>query len=275
MKSKAFLLTVCAVAGIVFVLSQMPQTTEATHSWGGYHWARTSNQFTLKVVDSNTSNWDGALNTAMSDWSQSTVFDVVRDSTGADDSTRARKQCKMVAGKIRSCNANYGFNGWLGIASINISGGVHITQATVKMNDSYLSSGYSSTNRQHVMCQEIGHDFGLDHQDESGADLNTCMDYSSALDNPHPNAHDYEELQLIYSHNDSSTTIAALTMFQNEFGDDPDAPHNWGQLVSQSANGRSSVYEHVNLNGTKTVRHVFWTQEAAERCEACDHRWDH
>lgn len=56
--------------------------------------------------------------------------------------------------------------------------------------------------RQHVMCQEIGHDFGLDHQDESGADLDTCMDYSSALDNAHPNAHDYEQLETIYAHLD-------------------------------------------------------------------------
>ena len=47
------------------------------------------------------------------------------------------------------------------------------------MNDSYLNSGYTTTNKQHVICQEIGHAFGLDHQDESGADLNTCMDYSS------------------------------------------------------------------------------------------------
>lgn len=47
-----------------------------------------------------------------------------------------------------------------------------------------------------MMCQEIGHDFGLDHQDESGADLNTCMDYSDALDNPSPNNHDYQQLQV-------------------------------------------------------------------------------
>jgi hypothetical protein len=279
MKSKALALVVAVCAAVALYLSYLPQPTKADHSWGGYHWARRSNPFTLKVVDSNTPNWDGALSTALSDWSQSTKFDVVRDTGNADDSTRTRKQCKMVAGKIRSCNASYGFNQWLGLATISISGGEHITQATTKMNDSYLnSSSYSSTNRQHVMCQEIGHDFGLDHQDESGADLGTCMDYSNDLGNPHPNNHDYEELNLIYSHTDSSTTIAALTFGTNEFnefGDDPDAPHNWGRLVSQSANGRSSTYERVNSNGTLTVRHVFWTQEAAERCAACDHRYDH
>jgi len=29
---------------------------------------------------------------------------------------------------------------------------------------------------QHVICQEIGHTFGLDHQDESGISLNSCID---------------------------------------------------------------------------------------------------
>ena len=262
-----------SVLTLVMALGSLSATVKADHSWGNYHWARTANPFTLRVVDSNTSNWDSALNLAISDWSGSSVMDLVREA--GDDSSRTRKQCRMVAGKIRSCNASYGFNGWLGLASINISG-THITQATSKMNDSYFnSSSYSTTNRRHVMCQEIGHGFGLDHQDESGADLNTCMDYSNALDNPSPNAHDFQQLQTIYSHLDSSTTIASLAFGTNEFGDDPDAPHNWGQLVRQSVNGRSSVYERSNFDGTRTVRHVFWTQETAERCPACDHRYDH
>ena len=61
------------------------------------------------------------------------------------------------------------------------------------------------------MCQEIGHTFGLDHQDESGADLHTCMDYADNpdADNTHPNTHDYEQLASIYAHLDPTTTIAA------------------------------------------------------------------
>jgi hypothetical protein len=31
----------------------------ADHWWGGYHWARTSNPFTLKVGDNVSSTWDG------------------------------------------------------------------------------------------------------------------------------------------------------------------------------------------------------------------------
>lgn len=246
----------------------------ADHSWGNYHWARQSNPFTLRVVDSNTADWDDRLTEAIVDWGSSSVMNLTREA--GDSSTRTRKQCKMVAGKIRSCNASYGFNGWLGLASINISGS-HITQATSKMNDSYFnSSSYDEDARQHVMCQEIGHGFGLDHQDESGADLGTCMDYANALDNRSPNAHDYEQLETIYTHTDSTTTVAALSFDVSAAIDgNADDPSNWGQLMRQSANGRSSVYLQVNRDGSQTLRHVFWTQEAAERCPGCDHRYGH
>jgi predicted Zn-dependent protease len=272
MKSKTYVTFISAVT--LFALLSFPLGASASHSWGNYHWARTSNPFNLKIVDSNTPDWDGELDLAMSDWSQSTVLNLI-DST-SDDRQNVRKRCAMVTGQVRSCNANYGFNGWLGLASINITGGVHITRGTSKMNDSYFSSpSYDDTARRHVMCQEIGHTFGLDHQSENGDDLNTCMDYSSALDNPSPNSHDYQQLQTIYSHLDSTTTVGFSAFIANEFGDDPDAPHNWGQLVRQSANGRSSYYERDNGNGNKTLRHVFWTQEAADRCRGCDHRYDH
>jgi hypothetical protein len=102
------------------------------------------------------------------------------------------------------CNAKYGNNGWLGIASIWISGS-HITQGTVKMNDTYFNTAtYNKPSwKQMVLCQEIGHTFGLDHQDENfnNQNLGTCMDYSNdpARDdgqgnNLHPNAHDYNQL---------------------------------------------------------------------------------
>ena len=261
-------------AGTLALVLSVTASLYANHSWSNYHWARTANPFNLRVVDSNTFDWQPMYEAALDDWSQSTVLNLLNEQ--GDESSRARKRCVMIAGKIHSCNAPYGFNGWLGLASINISGS-HITQATSKMNDSYFaSSSYNSTNRRHVMCQEIGHGFGLGHQSESGADLNTCMDYADALDNPSPNSHDYQQLQTIYQHLDSSTTVASLVFAQqNEFDEDPDVPHRWGHLVRQTANGRGSTYEHVFWNGMKKITHVFWTAEAAERCRACDHRYDH
>ena len=59
-----------------------------------------------------------------------------------------------------------------------------------------------------MICQEIAHDFGLDHQDEnfSNPNLGTCMDYTSDPEGPpsneHPNQHDYDQLESIYSHLD-------------------------------------------------------------------------
>lgn len=272
MRSKNFAAFISAMT--LFALLSFPIAASASHSWSNYHWARTANPFNLKIVDSNTPDWDGELSLAMSDWSASTVLNLIAGA--ADDGARTRKRCVMVSGQVRSCNASYGFNGWLGLASINISGS-HITQGSSKMNDSYFSDTvrYGPTARRQVMCQEIGHTLGLTHQDASGADLNTCMDYADALDNPSPNAHDYDQLQTIYSHTDSTTTVSSFSAFAaNMFGDDPDAPHNWGRLVSQSANGRSSYYENDLGNGNKRATHVFWTQEAADRCQACDHRYD-
>jgi len=242
---------------MIAILAAFPLAVSANHSWGNYHWARTSNPFTLKVIDSMTSNWDDNLDIAIADWHSSSVMNLTEEA--GSDASNVRKRCAAVSGKVRVCNANYGFNGWLGIAQIWASGS-HITQATAKMNDSYLaSSSYDETARQHVVCQEIGHDWGLGHQDESGADLNTCMDYSDELDNPHPNAHDYAQLVTIYGgHLDSSTTIASAPAgFANA---DMHAQENWGEKVSEAADGRSAIFVRDFGNGFVIITHVTWVK---------------
>jgi hypothetical protein len=273
MKKRINVLIAGVTLALLIGIFAFPTGSSADHSWGNYHWARTSNPFNLKVIDSNSDAWDDNLDRALTDWSGSTVLDLTKEA--GDDALKARKRCAAVTGKVRSCNAEYGFNQWLGLASISLSGS-HITRGTAKMNDSYFnSSRYNETARQQVMCQEIGHTFGLDHQDESGADLNTCMDYSNDLDNPSPNNHDMDQLLTIYRHEDSTTTVSAFGVASNPYEEDPDLPHNWGQLVRQSANGRSSLYERDLGEGNKKITYVFWTQEAADRCPACDHRYDH
>ena len=109
----------------------------------------------------------------------------------------------------------YGNNGWLGIAQIWASGS-HITQGVVKLNDTYFNTPTYDTGswRQFVMCQEIGHTFGLDHQDENfnNANLGSCMDYTNnPSSNQHPNTHDYDQLESIYSHVDGTTTVGMST----------------------------------------------------------------
>jgi hypothetical protein len=180
-------------------------SASANHSWGRYHWARTSNPFTIDLGNNTTSAWSSLLTTASSDWSASTVLN-----TRIVSSSKNRATCDATSGRVEVCNYDYGDTGWLGVAQIWIyRGGSHIAQGTVKVNDYYFSGGGSSyaynnsAEKQHVICQEIGHTFGLDHQSETGASLNTCMDYyhnTSASDtqSTHPNQGDYDELRCIY-----------------------------------------------------------------------------
>ena len=81
---------------VVAVLAAFPLSASANHSWGNYHWARTSNPFTVKVIDSMSSSWDDNLNVAISDWHASSVLNVVKEA-GSDGST-ARRRCRPVSG---------------------------------------------------------------------------------------------------------------------------------------------------------------------------------
>ena len=243
----------------------------ADHSWDGYHWARTSNPFTLTVGDNVSTAWDAYLNDAIADWSQSSVLDLVK----VAGATRSRN-CRASAGRIEACSDRYGNTGWLGVAQIWISG-THITQGITKVNDTYFTTPTYNTPawRRLVMCQEIAHDFGLDHQDETfnNTNLGSCMDYTNDPDGPlsneHPNAHDYQQLETIYAHLDSTTTVANSSLPSNmppamgqiEF----DTPGQWGRLVASVANGRAQTYELDFGRGHRVVTHVIWADPEADR----------
>lgn len=264
--NKWTLLVACTA---IFVLASLVNVTEATHSWGNYHWPRSANPVMLKVGDNVSSTWDGYLDTALGDWNISPVIQLTKV-TGLTNP----KSCKPVAGRIEVCNSKYGNNGWLGIAQIWINGS-HITQAVSKMNDTYFNTAKYNTPawRKFVMCQEVAHDFGLDHQDENFSNLNlgSCMDYSSNPNGPpsneHPNAHDYEQLEIIYTHLDAALT--ALTAgskngnqenIETEFSD----PKEWGKELRRDSHGRASLYERNLGNGKKVITHVLWVDSINE-----------
>lgn len=189
------------VAAVAMATGVASLAAQASHSWNGYHWARTTASFNLQVIDSVSSSWEDELTRALSQWSASSVLDLTV--TSYDNSSTTRRRCPAVTGKIRVCNSTYGQNGWLGLASINLDANGHISQGTAKMNDSYSSSMASQDERWHVMCQEVGHLFGLAHTSEDGSSQNTCMDYSQSSTSTSPNQHDYDELATIYAHRDS------------------------------------------------------------------------
>jgi hypothetical protein len=253
------------VVGVSLTLAVAGSALYANHSWGGYHWARTSNPFTLKVGDNVNSAWDAYLNEAILDWNQSTVLNLEKVTGG----TRP-KACRPTSGRIEACNASYGNTGWLGIAQIWITGGVHITQALTKVNDTYFNTAQYNTPawRRLVMSQEIAHDFGLEHQDENfnNPNLGSCMDYTSDPDGPlsneHPNAHDYAQLESIYAHLDNTTTIgqsAGSLKAPPAMGEiDFEGPGQWGRLVRSTNGGRTEVYELDFGAGNKVVTFVVW-----------------
>lgn len=261
-------MAVLAVTVGVLSIAGFATVASANHSWGGYHWARTANPFTLKLGDNVSSTWDSYLGAASTDWSVSTVLDT-QITVGA-----GKRNCGPIAGRVEVCASKYGNNGWLGIASIWISG-THIVQGTVKMNDTYFNSSFynKASWRQMVLCQEVGHTFGLGHQDEGfyNSNLGTCMDYTNDParndglgNNLHPNVHDYSMLETIYAHLDSSTTIAQSTSqlkgraaLDEELGDDQTT---WGKEIKRSADGRASLFEKDFGNGEKVFRHVFWAE---------------
>ena len=215
---------------IALAVASLPGILLAGHSWGDYHWARTTKQFTLKLGNNLTGQWPGHLAQASADWNSGSTPLLTAVVNG-----QSNKQCRMVAGTTQVCNGAYGRNGWLGLATINITGGTHITQGSAKMNDTYFNMAfYNNPNeKEHVMCQEIAHTFGLDHQSEDGSSLDTCMDYFSNTGinagselSTKPNAHDFEELRTIYDHLDTTTTVAAMTAPASTKNDVTESPNS-------------------------------------------------
>jgi len=240
----------------------------ATHSWGNYHWARTSNPFTLKLGDNLSGTWDGDgyLVIASADWNKANALNTLVVLGQANP-----KNCRPTSGMVQVCNSTYGSNGWLGIAQIWVSG-AHITKGAVKLNDTYFNNATYNFPawRQFVMCQEVGHTFGLDHQDEAfdNGNLLTCMDYTNKPEtNQHPDLHDYDQLALIYGHNDGTTTVSSAVAPSGNAANETspgmadivlDTPREWGRLVRSSHRGRTEVYERDLGGGQKVFTFVTW-----------------
>ena len=255
---------IAAAFAVVPILIGAPTPANANHSWGNYHWARTSNPFTLKVGDNVNSAWDAYLTEAIADWTASSVLDLQKV-TGS-----STKNCRATAGRIEVCNSRYGFNGWLGIAQIWIADDrIHITQATTKLNDTYFNTATYNTPawRRLVMCQEIAHDFGLDHQDETfdNPNVGSCMDYTSDPDGPPsnepPNLHDFQQLEQIYAHLDGTTSALAPAPGRSGTAQDEGSnnPADFGQPTGRrDGQGRYDLFVKTLPNGQRLFTHVFW-----------------
>ncbi len=251
----------------------------ADHRWASYHWEKTSDsELVLALGDNVTSDaWQAALGVSSVDWSTSAVINAPIRSGAAKNV----KRCSPRGGAIEVCNGAYGNNGWLGVASISISGG-HITSGSARLNDTYYNTTKYNTVewRNSVMCQEIGHLWGLGHNDEDFSTTNgTCMDYSNNPGpNQHPDSHDYAMLEQIYSHvhptdggdgggscnprspkcnNNRGGDVAARVLAELSL----DGPRQWGRRVS--GHGPVETFE-LDLGANhKIITIVRWTEERA------------
>lgn len=247
----------------------------ANHSWGSYHWSTPDGVVTAPIRDHTTGTWPTRVAIARTDWNNSDHINsaLTQDGSGESD-------CSIRVGEIHVCNDDYGDNGWLGIASISAYRGryAHIAGGVTKLNDFYFDTyTYQGEKvydtpawRQLVACQEIGHDYGLGHQNENfGTDAtDSCMEYTyDPTNNQHPDFHDYDQLIAIYSHDlpsdggDGGTTDPGPGNGnkggKKKLGTPGNSPAEWGQAIAFDAKGRPNVYKRSTAS-YDIITHVTW-----------------
>jgi hypothetical protein len=274
MRARRLMTIGCATAVAATIAVGYGAVVSADHAWGPYHWARTTTSFDLTIVNSTTSDWDPYVQTAASDWSSSQKLNMVEDPNGST-SDRDRRRCRAPSGQVRICNLAYGNNGWLGIAGISIDTAGHIVSGYTKLNDTYFTHPFYNNFdwKQSVTCQELGHNVGLDHQDEDfdNTSLKSCMDYQDPPF-PSPNRHDFDQLESIYGHPDSYNSYAGSGggggggecnappgKGCNKAGTGPgEGDRGWG--VSLGRRGAHEKFIRIEPNGMRHITFVTWAE---------------
>ena len=238
---------------IIVVLMMIPLGVQAHHGWtfAGFqlHWPRLNNMLTFEARNYLTGDWPKYFGVAVKDWNSSKSLNVRAIPGGAVGDCLPNSNC------MHMFNGNYGANGWLGLATVGgyfvdhegdgVFDQIHLNVGATYMNDYYFDSQpfYNTPVwRQVVMCQEMGHIFGLGHNDENfdNPSTGTCMDYSNdPSPNQHPNAHDFDTLAEIYNHADSDTIRRATNVPAS-----PPSQAAWGSVVHQQ--GNNAVYAAQN-----------------------------
>lgn len=165
-----------------------PPICNAQHSWENYHLPHYAVE--SQVVVNNTSSYVldlGAWNNL-----NGNPITLVDSGTG------------FTIEVVDGGDAN---SGWLGLASVWANSEGHIARGVVTMNLTLLSK-YGPNVAAHVLAQEIGHVLGLDHQrDADDSAMDDCQGRGSGWlaclssdEGMTPNAHDGEQLAIIYEH---------------------------------------------------------------------------
>jgi hypothetical protein len=220
------------VLPLIMVLSNV---TVQAGNYLGYRWATTQAPFTIELGKNVNNTWAPLVEQASFNWSKSVVLDTIT-APGKTSPT----VCAITLGRVEVCNAKYGQTGWYGLTQFAMSNGF-ISGAVVKLNDSYkMNKDYKIM----IACHEIGHTFGLDHQDTmfSNTNLGTCLDYtSSPRGNLQPNAVDYTTLAEVYTTTLAFSTVSTVSNLQLALVD-LKSPRNWGRLVRETRNKGELVF---------------------------------
>jgi hypothetical protein len=269
---KKLLISITAILFLVVTAVTLTPSVSANNSWNGYHWAHPTLQLRVWLGDNVSNAWKPFLFNAASNWSRSSVLDTTV-AYGHDTPS----SCQMLSGSVQVCNYTYGSTGWLGLAQLTVSGKV-ITAATIKLNDTYFNQARFNNNawKNLVVCQEVGHTLGLDHQDTNfnNPPLGTCMDYSNDPNpNQQPNFADYQELQRIYLYNDySDNSVQDTALPSSVVNTDLSGKSQWGDLtegtdrsgISDTSVGSDSLqyatYQRDLGAGKKLTTVVLWAK---------------
>ncbi len=171
-------LTIVSILIVAFL--SLTAVASADHSWNGYHWGSDN------------------LSPSVKDKTSSPLYNVT---AGVDEWTNLGTPIspQLTDGKKGNITVSEGSSTfWLGLARVFVEEG-HITKGEVKLNTRLLGS-YGAAAADHVLCQELGHVLGLDHNRTEG---DTCMNDQATLGSvTSPNAHDAEMLTTVYNHTD-------------------------------------------------------------------------
>lgn len=262
----------------------------AGHGWSNYHWPRSSAEASIPIYRSLTvttySNWPDHLQKSIfgdpanpnsanrRGWNDSTVLALSIVSSATDSTTRYN--CTAPTNAVRVCNYAYGSTGWAGLAQVWPDAGGHITRANSKMNDTYMGSTSNNPWRRHVMCQEVGHDFGLAHTSENGTSQNTCMDYYKNTSNSDwtstgPNQHDFDQLRVQHHASTFPGPGDVLAQSLRDPGPidaiDMNEPWNWGTPFAWDDEGRAVAFIFDRTpgdSGDEVITRVTWAHNAPD-----------
>ncbi len=281
--SKWFLSRGICAAVILMALYALQPTLDASHVWGPYHWQKTSAAIrTIPFRRYVSAIWITRYNTAITDWRKPAMTKIRPLTTLIGPQSAA---CPTFAGQGSVCDGNYGATGWLGLAQIWISGS-HIQRGRARQNNTYFNTATYNTTpwRQFVICQEIGHIFGIGHVNVVFNNPNTgsCMDYTNDPDggpggaspsdpnNMHPNAHDYQLINARHNHigftpptllsSEETADLPEPTVDMPQAMKDynPMRLEDFGTLVQSGDGGRTERYEVDFGNGHKVINQVIW-----------------